>query len=498
VTRAGERLRPLHVLIAMSSFPLLHNFKWGQISVLVTCALFGAWWCLERGRRIPAALLLALATSLKFYPAWFAIVPLARRDWRTLGWYALFCAAFLALVPALFLGPGAALRFYQGIAIELRAASTMALDRNSQSLDGVLGRLCYSVDSPFKPTADLITPIRWIVVPLSLVAAWWSLRSTHEAGVGTLLILFCVLPFVTPSSWPHYFVYLPAATLYLFSEARDRGAWRWPIVVLAALAAILKSLPCWQLFGSWQTYSALGMLFWANALTLFALLATVAAARGLASSGRRRSGRVGGRVPEVAEQDREIGRRHGAVAVEVGAGIVCADLGVHDRHIRAVYFQIAILVEARRFGPDGQQNAVGVDPSRSARTQTAARDGDLHHPVQVGHQGNVAGRGVRNSARLNGGQTDPGTVAQVRPHGALGPRVPTRVPDDYDQHRVTGGADHDPRRHERMRRIRDSRADRSRHEGAEKECQTDDETGLHRVITTWHRPSAPPARTRTK
>jgi hypothetical protein len=148
VTRAGERLRPLHVLIAMSSFPLLHNFKWGQISVLVTCALFGAWWCLERGRRIPAALLLALATSLKFYPAWFAIVPLARRDWRTLGWYALFCAAFLALVPALFLGPGAALRFYQGIAIELRAASTMALDPNSQSLDGVLGRLCYSVDIP--------------------------------------------------------------------------------------------------------------------------------------------------------------------------------------------------------------------------------------------------------------------------------------------------------------------------------------------------------------
>ena len=275
VTRAGYRLRLLHVLIAMSSFPLLHNFKWGQISVPITCAVFGSWWCLERGRRIPAALLLALATSLKLYPAWFAIVPLLRRDGRTLGWYSLFCAAFLGLVPTLFLGPGGAVTFYQGLANELHGAMGMATDLNSQSLDGVLGRLCYSEDSPFKPTADLITPIRWAVLPLSLAAAWWSVRRSRDGGLAALLILFCVLPFVTPSSWPHYFVYLPAATLYLFAEASLRGASRWPIAALAALAAILEGLPCWQLFGTWQAYSSWGVLFWANALTLIAILVRV-------------------------------------------------------------------------------------------------------------------------------------------------------------------------------------------------------------------------------
>jgi hypothetical protein len=272
VTRAGQRLKLLHVLIAMSSFPLLHNFKWGQISVLITCAVFGAWWCLERERRIPAALLLAFATSLKLYPVWFAIVPLMRRDWRTLGWYALFCLLFLGLVPALFLGPGGTVTFYQGLANELHGAMGMATDPNSQSLDGVLGRLCYSETSPFKPTVDLITPIRWIVVPLSLAAAWWSLRAARDAGLGALLILFCALPFVTPSSWPHYFVYLPAAFLFLISESGSRRAWRWPIVALITLAALLASLPCWQLFGSWQAYSGWGVLFWANALTLIALL----------------------------------------------------------------------------------------------------------------------------------------------------------------------------------------------------------------------------------
>jgi Glycosyltransferase family 87 len=272
VTRAGFRLSLLHVFIAMSSFPLLHNFKWGQISVPVTCALFGAWWCLERGRRFPAALLLAFATSLKFYPGWFAIVLLMRREWRTLGWFALLCAAFLVVLPVLFLGPGGTLTFYQGLANELHGAMGMALDPNSQSLDGVLGRLCYTEGSPFKPTADLITPIRWIVLPLSLAAAWWALRPARDTSLAALLILFCALPFVTPSSWPHYFVYLPAAALFLFSMAGTRGAWRWPIVALATLAAIAQSLPCWQVFGSWQDYSSWGVLFWANALTLIALV----------------------------------------------------------------------------------------------------------------------------------------------------------------------------------------------------------------------------------
>jgi hypothetical protein len=36
-----------------------------------------------------------------------------RRDWRTLGWYALFCALFLGIVPALFLGAGGVLPCWQ-------------------------------------------------------------------------------------------------------------------------------------------------------------------------------------------------------------------------------------------------------------------------------------------------------------------------------------------------------------------------------------------------
>ncbi|MBM4423756.1 MAG: DUF2029 domain-containing protein [Chloroflexi bacterium] len=56
----------LFVALALSSFPLLHNFKWGQVGVFTTVPILGVLLFLERGHRAFAAALLVFAASFKF------------------------------------------------------------------------------------------------------------------------------------------------------------------------------------------------------------------------------------------------------------------------------------------------------------------------------------------------------------------------------------------------------------------------------------------------
>lgn len=273
VRRPGLGAAALGVFLSVSAFPMLHNFKWGQISVLVTLCVLGALALWQRGRPVAAGLLLALATSIKLYPAWFALALLLRRDWRALASYAAFCLLFLGVVPALALGPSAALRFYQDGGVLLHLSLGMQVnDINSQSLEGLLARLCYSVNSPWPTTLSLFEPIRWSVLAITLPAVWWSLRRREGGEVPAFLVLFGTLPFVTPTSWPHYFVYLPAAFVYLLHTLPPRGARRFVVIALVAVAAVVSNGVFWQAWNDRTSYSYAGFLFWANALTLLSLL----------------------------------------------------------------------------------------------------------------------------------------------------------------------------------------------------------------------------------
>ena len=286
----------LYVFLFLSAFPVLHNFKWGQISILVTLCVLGSLALWQRGHAVAAGFLLAFATSLKFYPAWFAIALLLRRDWRALSAYAAFCVLFLVAVPAVALGPHATLQFYLDVLAQLRERTVGTLnDVNSQSLEGLLTRLCYSVGSPWATSLSLFEPIRWSVLAVALPSTWYALQRTEGGETSAILILFCALPFVTPTSWPHYFVYLPVAFLYLLLGLPADGPRRGLIISLVAVAALLSNVVFWQVWNNRTTYSYLGFLFWANALTLVALLLLLfwGRAQGRRSSRATGAGRAG-------------------------------------------------------------------------------------------------------------------------------------------------------------------------------------------------------------
>jgi len=201
VRRPGLAAAALYVFLFLSAFPVLHNFKWGQISVLVTLCVLGSLALWQRGHAVVAGFLLAFATSIKFYPAWFALALLLRRDWRALSAYAVFCALFLVAVPAVALGPHATLQFYLDVLAQLRVrADGMLNDVNSQSLEGLLTRLCYSAGSPWPTSLSLFEPVRWGVLAVALPSVWLSLRRAKGGEMRAFLILFCALPFVTPTS----------------------------------------------------------------------------------------------------------------------------------------------------------------------------------------------------------------------------------------------------------------------------------------------------------
>jgi alpha-1,2-mannosyltransferase len=66
-------------------YPVLHNFKWGQVSVLVTILVLGAFWASARRRYFVSGIVLGLAASVKFYPVLYLPWFILKRDWRHAG-----------------------------------------------------------------------------------------------------------------------------------------------------------------------------------------------------------------------------------------------------------------------------------------------------------------------------------------------------------------------------------------------------------------------------
>ena len=83
---------------------MLNNFKWGQFSILITAGIWGAFLLYENGKRNLSAVLLGLMIAIKFYPAFFLLPFLFKRDWKYLLVSSATAAICLLLVPLPFLG----------------------------------------------------------------------------------------------------------------------------------------------------------------------------------------------------------------------------------------------------------------------------------------------------------------------------------------------------------------------------------------------------------
>jgi hypothetical protein len=276
----------LYTLLLATSLPLLHNFKWGQVSVLLTVGILAALLLAERGRSGGAAALLAFVAAIKFYPAIFALPALLRRDWSFVLLFSLLLGGLLALLPVLLLGVEPTLAFYTQLRamIEQFEQEIPPVDVNSQYVAHVVPRLLAgSVDTGSALYAALKVGGYGVALLHAALLALLVWRGATQQVYWACALLFTALPFVVATSWPHYFVYLPLVQVFLFLRVLHDT---WPpwarAVLLAGLllpSAVLASAPFFNAVGDWETYGRQGYLFVANALLL--PLISVQAARAL-------------------------------------------------------------------------------------------------------------------------------------------------------------------------------------------------------------------------
>ena len=254
-----------YLFILLTAFPLLHNFKWGQVSVFLLLAVFLAMHAHGTNKPILAAFWLAFAASIKFYPAIFLLYFIFRRDLKFLTAFGLFAFLFGILIPALFIGWRETAVFY--VQILNGAESRFILDGgtgplNSQSAALVVLRLIHADagGTAFK----VVQALGYAVVIANIVLTFLVVESDLEHRVVWAFLLLSVsIPFFVPTSWPHYFVYLPAfQACLLFIMNKDKSVLLKYLLLF--LSIVLANIIFFNVIANRQTYVGAGFLFWSN------------------------------------------------------------------------------------------------------------------------------------------------------------------------------------------------------------------------------------------
>ena len=290
-------LQLLFVALVLSSFPLLHNFKFGQVPIFMTVALLGMLIFYERGRLAVAAVLFAFAVSFKWYPLLFLALFAARGDIRFLLRAAGAGALLLIVVPVVFLGFEQTYRFYDALRIAYGGFDWVLRSYNSQYFPNVIVRLTSTLRGQeisgisFLHVAALpfLRSIAWAVAIANMALVYRVQRiGIAQANLWSAAVLFLTVPFVLGTSWPVDLVPMPIAQAFLVwaifnadeafltgdpeSEHRSRLSTvqlaASGLMVLSSIA--LSNIVLFNYVGNYTTYGTFGLVFWADVLLLLA------------------------------------------------------------------------------------------------------------------------------------------------------------------------------------------------------------------------------------
>jgi hypothetical protein len=263
-------LRLLYLFLVLTAMPVVHNFKWGQISIIVTLSILLALELYEAGRKIPASFLLAFSALFKFYPVVFLFYFLWTGDLLFL----ILCGFFFLLLgvalPALTLGLKPTISFYFAILDSAGTRFSFATGKlpgvNSLYFPLVAMRYFGEFNNP-----AWLLPLQivgWLILGANAFLVLLVAASNLEHRLRwAFLLMLASTPFFISSLWAHYFVYLPAFQLFLaFVIERDRKVyWKYPLL---AVSVVLSSVFFMQLFDVWRDYAYWGFLTWSNLLLL--------------------------------------------------------------------------------------------------------------------------------------------------------------------------------------------------------------------------------------
>jgi hypothetical protein len=276
------------LLMTLTSYPILHNWKWGQTS---TVAVALAMTSLALSDRTPAPLRtlpLALATAIRYYPAIYGLVLIRAKRWGAFGWFVILSLALLFVLPAVLMGPDATLGFYEASSVASKNAVGGWLEQGypgSQYMANVLGRVGSSWGLNTPEARQALVVAGYVIVILNLYVG--VVRSSYSRQTQAPWIICFVggcTPLMLPTSWMHYFCYLPFAQTFLLSQLAhselSAASRSLLLLVVWVPSAALSSVFFFNEVGPHEYYSRSGFLFFSNALML-------ALAHGLAWHSRR-------------------------------------------------------------------------------------------------------------------------------------------------------------------------------------------------------------------
>lgn len=279
------------VAATVCAMPVLHNHKFGQVSLLLVVPVLLSLRFYEHDRPISAAACLAFAASFKFYPILFLPYFLFKRDLKFLAAAIAFCLLFMAIIPAIAIGPHDTVSFYQNVVAQLDARFGHHIrDSNSQSFRSFTYRLAFTrwhLEKLF--WNPIITWARYACWALFFLVTYVFARSRRRnAPRFAFMWLFLATPFFVVTSWPHYFVYLPAVAATIIGQPMVRTKLTSALRPMAWMFAFCSIAPSSIFFFDYidarHVYSWWGFLFFANLSAMIALLLAYIGSRGNADS----------------------------------------------------------------------------------------------------------------------------------------------------------------------------------------------------------------------
>jgi alpha-1,2-mannosyltransferase len=278
-------------LVALTSFSAIDlTFNTGQVNIIATAAIVFAWMSArESGGRgeVASAAGLLIAILLKTYPALLLLPFLIRRDFKVLGWFAVFAAGD-ALLSWITVGHAV----WQAWIVNVMPTGRFGITPyglfppsalSNQSLNGALSRMLGEAT-----TAELGPFVQAAVLGLTILACWTfrrqGRRGFYDYGFGAMSVASFL---IAPLSWYHHFVFLiPAlvafASILNLSEYHDSLGWnsallsitimislKWPIIFSGDPAArVLRMLPILGPLALFAMFTALPLVLWWHGTSL--------------------------------------------------------------------------------------------------------------------------------------------------------------------------------------------------------------------------------------
>ena len=226
-------------------------------------------------RVVVASAALGLAIAIKIFPAALLIIPLLRRDLRTLVWTAAWCAVFLFALPAIVLGVDPTIELYRTLWVERLSgiaegdlATRVEVEISPWSNDMVafgsmLGRTfaAPAADAPYRlPEWAQLLQLGFDVLIVGLIAVlgrgrFWNWSSNQPDGPYAILVagavILAAMPAMLPVAQPHYWAQVAPLSAVLIVEHWRRNKTVAPSMPLIAWAAV-----------AWFAYIATGVTLW--------------------------------------------------------------------------------------------------------------------------------------------------------------------------------------------------------------------------------------------